>query len=197
MATQAERREATRSRLIEAARQLFARDGYEATSTEAILAAAGVSRGGLYYHFPGKQDLFSVVFERVSREAIERSLVRTRAGGSPLAVLIEGSLAWLREARRREVAAILVDQGPRALGWRRARAIEASYSLGIVKRGVQAAVDAGEIEVESVTLTARLLNAVLAEAAVASLDAGGRLRVETVEHGVRQWIEGLAARRTS
>jgi AcrR family transcriptional regulator len=194
MATQAERSASTRSRLVAAALELFARDGYQATSTGAILAAAGVSRGALYHHFAGKQDLFAAVFEQLSREVIERSLVRHGAGESPLANLVASCLGWLREVRRPEAAAILLDQGPQALGWRRARQIEYDTSLGLMKRGVQSAVDAGEIAVASVELTARLLNAALAEAALVSRDAEDDLSAETVERGVREWIESLAPR---
>ena len=47
MGVKAERAAATRTRLVTAARALFAADGYAATGTEAILAAAGVTRGAL------------------------------------------------------------------------------------------------------------------------------------------------------
>jgi AcrR family transcriptional regulator len=194
MATQAARRAATRTRLIGAARGLFVDHGYEATSTAAILAAAGVSRGALYHHFPGKQELFAAVFEQVSREAIARAVAAARPGASPLATLVTSCLAWLREARRPEVAAILLTQGPRALGWQRAREIENGTSLALMQRGLQSAVDAGEIEVESVELAARLLNAVLAEAALASVGAEAGLPAGTVDRGIRRFIESLAPR---
>jgi len=51
MATQAERRAATRAKLISAARELFARDGYAETHTNDILEYTGLSRGALYHHF--------------------------------------------------------------------------------------------------------------------------------------------------
>jgi AcrR family transcriptional regulator len=82
MATQLERREATRARLVEAARRLFVERGYEATSTNDVLEAAGVSRGALYHHFATKQELFAAVFERVSEQAITRALSRTGNEGS-------------------------------------------------------------------------------------------------------------------
>ena len=57
---------ATRGQLIEVATGLFAEHGYEGTSIEAVLTAAGVSRGALYHHFAGKEALFKAVLEALS-----------------------------------------------------------------------------------------------------------------------------------
>src|ERR1700739_4439531 len=57
---------ATRGQLVEVATRLFAEHGYEGTSIEAVLAAAGVSRGALYHHFAGKEALFEAVVNDVS-----------------------------------------------------------------------------------------------------------------------------------
>ena len=56
---------ATREQLIEVATRLFAERGYEDTSIEAVLSAAGVSRGALYHHFAGKDALFEAVVDSV------------------------------------------------------------------------------------------------------------------------------------
>ena len=186
MATQAARRAATRAKLVEAAERLFVEKGYDDTPPEAVLAAAGVSRGALYHHFPGKQDLFAAVFEAVSSRAVERTRRRSRGGASSREALVAGCLAWLAEARRPAIATILLDQGPQVLGWQRARDLENRYSLGRMTRGVQAAVDAGELEVADVELTARLINAAVAEIALV------RARPTLAEDTIRQLIEGFA-----
>jgi len=54
MATQAERRAATRGRIIESARRLFVERGFDDTTTTQILDDAGVSRGAMYHHFVSK-----------------------------------------------------------------------------------------------------------------------------------------------
>src|SRR6202044_1012651 len=59
---------ATRGQLIEVATRLFAEHGYEGTSIEAGLLAAGVSRGALYHHFAGKEALFEAVVSAVSEQ---------------------------------------------------------------------------------------------------------------------------------
>ena len=191
MATQADRRAATRSRLIQVARGLFARDGYEGTPTERILEMAGLSRGAMYHHFATKRDVFEAVFVQVSDEAITRAVKRSPPTDSPLEDLIGACLAWLREVRRSEVAAILIDQGPQVLGWKRARDLEAQSSLGRMTQGLERAIAAGEVRVPSVRLAARLINAALAEAALAALHHEPRTPQAAQEAAIRQLIEGL------
>ncbi len=60
--TQQQRSEATTAALVEAAHELFAQDGYAATSLDGVVAKAGVTKGALYHHFAGKRELFAAVF---------------------------------------------------------------------------------------------------------------------------------------
>jgi AcrR family transcriptional regulator len=64
--------EATRSLLIEVARKNFTEHGYAATSIDDIIQQAGVARGALYHHFPGKEALFRAVYETVEGEVVTR-----------------------------------------------------------------------------------------------------------------------------
>lgn len=53
------------ARIIDAATELFLRDGYAATSIDNILAMAGGSKATLYNYFPTKEDLFRAVIDRI------------------------------------------------------------------------------------------------------------------------------------
>ncbi len=194
MASQAERRAATRARVLDAAEALFAARGYEATSTDAILEASAISRGALYHHFATKQAIFEAVFQRVSDAAIERAMRGAPQSDSPLETLVQVCLRWLREVRKPAVAAIVIQQGPQVLGWKRARDLEARTSLGLMVRAIEQAESAGEVEVESPELAARFVNAVLAEAALASLHRRPRISNAAVERSIRRMIEGLGQR---
>lgn len=51
-----------RSRVLSAAVDLFAQQGYERTSVAQVVAAAGVAKGGFYHHFASKEDLLYEVY---------------------------------------------------------------------------------------------------------------------------------------
>ena len=65
VSTVADRRPATRERIVEAAAELFGRHGYAATGVKVVLAAADAPYGSMYHFFPGgKQQLGVTVVER-------------------------------------------------------------------------------------------------------------------------------------
>jgi AcrR family transcriptional regulator len=57
------RTEATRRKLLAAAEQLFARDGFEAARLEDIASLAGYTRGAFYANFKSKEEIFAVLLE--------------------------------------------------------------------------------------------------------------------------------------
>lgn len=69
---QAERRLRTRAQLLDAAYEVFARDGYHSATLDAIALAANASKGALYYNFESKEDLFvALLEERLGERADE------------------------------------------------------------------------------------------------------------------------------
>ncbi len=63
-----QRTEATRRALLEAAKRIFARDGFEATRIGDIAGATGHTRGAFYANFNSKEDLFFALFEQEAGE---------------------------------------------------------------------------------------------------------------------------------
>ncbi len=55
----------TREEIVEAALELFAVNGYEATSISQLADAVGIRKASLYSHFAGKQDILDTVVETV------------------------------------------------------------------------------------------------------------------------------------
>ena len=67
---------ATRNRILDAAERVFSRRGASRPSLEDIAAAAGVTRGAIYWHFRNKADLFAAMLARVTlpmEEMVERA----------------------------------------------------------------------------------------------------------------------------
>ena len=55
----------TRTRILEASLRLFARDGFEASSTSAIAGELGMTKSALYKHFPDKQAIFDSLVDEM------------------------------------------------------------------------------------------------------------------------------------
>lgn len=60
-----------RLRIIEAAGQEFGAHGFEGASLNRIIAAAGISKGAMYYYFDGKGDLFATVFRFAEEQLLD------------------------------------------------------------------------------------------------------------------------------
>ncbi len=54
-------REQVRKKIVESARRLFNRNGFENVSVDSIMAHAGLTRGGFYSYFESKSDLYAEV----------------------------------------------------------------------------------------------------------------------------------------
>jgi AcrR family transcriptional regulator len=194
--TQAERTEATRDALIEAARVLFAERGYAAVGTEEIVRAAGVTRGALYHHFDGKRDLFEAVYERIEVELAQRIARGALDAGAtaPLEAMRVGAEMFLRAATEPEAQRIVLLDGPSVLGWDRWREIAAEHGLGLIEATLQAAIEAGAIAEQPVRPLAHVLMGALDEAAmlVARAEDPERMRAE-VGRTLDALLAGLSA----
>src|SRR4029078_12320803 len=87
--------EATRGLLIDVARQNFTEHGYAATAIDDIIQQAGVARGALYHHFPGKEALFRAVYETVEGEVVARVMEGAAAQTSPWDAVRSGLSVFL------------------------------------------------------------------------------------------------------
>ncbi|WP_367131592.1 MULTISPECIES: TetR/AcrR family transcriptional regulator [Streptomyces] len=83
-------------RLLAAATRLFADRGYDRTSVQEIVEAAGVTKGALYHYFGSKDDLLHEVYGRVLRLQQERLDA------------LAGSRAPVEERLRRAAADVVV-----------------------------------------------------------------------------------------
>jgi AcrR family transcriptional regulator len=100
--------EATRQQLIAVARQLFTERGYAGTSIEDIIERAGVARGALYHHFPGKDALFAAVYQVVQAEVASAVVAAALAADDPAQAVYTGLSAFLDACLEPEFRQIVV-----------------------------------------------------------------------------------------
>src|SRR4029450_11947753 len=146
------RSEATRQRLVAAARTMFAERGYAGVGTEEIVQAAGVTRGALYHQFRDKTDLFAAVAETAQAEVAHRitSGAQTDGAVDPMTALPAGGRRSLEAAAAPAVERILLVDGPAVLGWQAWRDLADRYGLGLLQHGLQVAMDAGALRPQPV-----------------------------------------------
>jgi len=191
----AEQTAATRAALIAAARELFAARGYAAVGTEEIVRAARVTRGALYHHFRGKEDLFRAVFEEMEAELAQRLGAVAAGASDPFEALQLGAAGFLDACDEPAVQRIVLLDAPSVLGWEEWRAIGERYGVGLVQLALQAAMDSGAIERQPLRPLTHMLLGALDEAAlyVARADDAKRARKE-VGQTVERMLEGLRPR---
>src|SRR3954465_7282595 len=111
------RRAATRERVVDAARELIARGGYQEARVAAVAAPAGVAPGTVHPPFPSKADLFAEVFRSVSQREVDAARAAARALGDArasarLRAAIEAFCRRALPARRQGWALLAEPVGP-------------------------------------------------------------------------------------
>jgi AcrR family transcriptional regulator len=106
--TRAERKADTRARLLVAAKEVFARRGYQGASVDEIAAEAGFSTGAIYSNFAGKEELFLALAE-------EQIHARSREVAAAVASLTsvsdrahEGAREWIGFVEREPHTVLLM-----------------------------------------------------------------------------------------
>jgi AcrR family transcriptional regulator len=164
---QRDRSDATVEDLVTAARALFAAEGYAATSLDAVCERAGVTKGALYHHFAGKQQLFGAVFTREQERLAETvGAAYLKLPGDPWEALYQGSRAYLEASLDPDVQRITLLDAPGALGWDAMRDLGVNCR-GLIRRGVSRAKAAGVFPSRSAEPLTSILYGGLSESAMA------------------------------
>jgi AcrR family transcriptional regulator len=102
----------TQRSLLDAAREVFAEQGFAATSITNIVERADSSVGSLYHHFGGKNELFLALWQEYSdaqEEASARAVAQAERSGEtdPLILFTVGAKAYLDSCwQHRDLAAL-------------------------------------------------------------------------------------------
>jgi AcrR family transcriptional regulator len=120
-----------RQQILEAAGELFLRDGYANTSIDAVIERVGGSKRAIYSHFGGKDDLLAAMLTGISEEVLRtlpeageapgqdvRASLMQAAGAVMRALMDPRTVALYRlviaeGVRRPDLAEIFLRSGPR------------------------------------------------------------------------------------
>ncbi|PKO65902.1 MAG: TetR family transcriptional regulator [Betaproteobacteria bacterium HGW-Betaproteobacteria-16] len=141
--SQGERTDATRTALIAAARVLFEQQGFAATGTPEIVAAAQVTRGALYHHFADKTALFHAVCQQVAQEVADEIERRTRQSRKPLNALVNGANAYFAAMAEAGRARLLLLEAPAVLSAEQLMVLSHIAGFGALKEGLSDALGEG------------------------------------------------------
>jgi AcrR family transcriptional regulator len=110
-------REASRARLLAAARKLFGRHGYEATTMQQIVREAGTSIGNAYFYFTNKEELLKTLLDealRASWARIDPVIAAVEPGPARIAVAVYSNMMTLLTSEK-DIAAAAVNGAPAAV----------------------------------------------------------------------------------
>ena len=150
-------RETTRERILEAAEDAFGETGYHETLVDDIAGRTPLSKGGFYFHFPSKEDLFFAVIDRLADHLTRRAKEAADACDSPLAGA-DAALSELltRLGRRRGLAKVLLVQGySMGLAFEKKRVEIFGQFASVIRGELDRAVEAREIKPTNTEVVAR------------------------------------------
>ncbi len=189
----------TRAALIGAARRLFGKDGFAATSVEDVAHAARLTTGALYHHFPNKTALFESVFEDVHADLLAASVEAASGAHDELELLSLGFEAFLDAVLQPEVQQIIITDAPAVLGLARFTELDERYAFAAITATLASASASGLLRVEDPDTLARLLLGALTRGGmlIASAPRPRETR-DAVAKSIRALLNGLSgAPRTS
>lgn len=120
----------TRERVLNAALELFSRDGFEATSVRDIARRANVGNGTVFWHFVDKAGLYAQTIEF----ACDRLLGMMRCDLEDYdATLAEVLVAWVGVLRRAEYLTSLLRMGRRSSNYTAIASAVASFERRLIE----------------------------------------------------------------
>ena len=183
----------TRHRILDAAEDVFALKGYHDAPVEEIGRVTSLSKGGIYFHFPSKEDLFFAVLDRLARRLESRvnratAIAPTHLAGAEAA--IEAVVNAL--AGKRKLARLLLLQGySMGNSFQQTRARIFNRFAGMIERQLNLAVENGELPPVDCKVAARIWLGAISEILIHWLYSEGPSPEDTLPALLKMFVNSL------
>ena len=191
MVSQADRRAGTINGIHSAARDLFAKRGFAATTIDDIAARAGVAKGAVYHHFGSKEEIFERVLDGAFQEIAAKLRASAMEGSDLFEAIVKGTEIYLERVTAKGVKRILLEDGPAVLGWHRWRELDQRHFGSMLKvplaQMLGAKLGAPDVEAQFHLLTGAITEAAL----ISATAANPRKKARELSAGIRRLLAGL------
>jgi AcrR family transcriptional regulator len=182
-----------RTKLVQAARDLFTAYGFAGVSVDDVAARAGLTKGAVYYQFADKIALFVAACELVMHEIIALVTQATMDHDThSIDEIVTGSDFLFDAFERDDARRLLVLEGPALLGPERWRALIAPMRQELAIHALQHIADAGLLQQDLVSPLADVVMGAFNQAVLVASGQGVTL-VETTNAraAYRHLVSGL------
>lgn len=184
-------------RILDAALSVFSRQGYRDASVDDIAREAETSKGGVYFHFPGKQVLFRALLDVSSRRLMDKVEQAIALKSDPVARADAALLTVLREfAEHKTMARLFMVEALGAGSEFQTRILQLHDDfIALIQRHLDDAVALGVVDAPDTLLASRAWFGALNEVILHWLVKGEPERLEDAYETLRPLLmRSVAAR---
>jgi AcrR family transcriptional regulator len=185
-----------RDRLIAQARRLFSEKGFAEVSVDEVAAAAGLTKGAVYYQFKDKTDLFRAACEAVVAD-VGRYVDQATMGVTQHAVdeIVTGGDKWLDAYESPEARRMLLIDGPSVLGIEAWTALQEPIGVALIAHALGHLVEEGRLDPAVVPALSNMIFGAFVQGALRiAVSADPAATSAEVRRAARTLTEGLLSR---
>jgi AcrR family transcriptional regulator len=194
-----EQGDATREALLASARRLFGSQGYADTSLDQVAQSAGVTKGALYHHFSGKEELFRLVYETVKKE-LARDAYPVNVVEDDAALwrdLISRCRAFIEAHTEPQIQRIVLMDARAVLSWDEWHKVETEYGVVALRGYLRRAMHRGVIAQQPLHSLAMILAGAMTQACMLVANAADRdSAIDEAMAIIERLLDGLRPRPT-
>lgn len=185
----------TRSAILRAGRDLFAAEGYAASSVNKIADVAGVTKGALFHHFDSKEALFVEVWTQMQIEmdtAARIAAINSRSKSDPYASFLAGCRVYLDWSIKPGFQRIVLVDGPAVLGMARWHRLDHELGRDNVTRATEFLASKGKFPLHLARPAALLLQGALNGAGFALTADEPDVEIEQIFETFERLLRGFS-----